>query len=126
MRILVADDSAFIRNIVKRALESNMEGLGLTDLTLCESGVTALEHIKSHEVDWLVTDLLMPEMTGQELIKNINGLEKNIKIVVVSADVQQGTQDELKNLGVERYINKPLSPDKIDLLLKMLKGEAYA
>lgn len=126
MRIVVADDSAFIRNIVKRALESNKESLAITDLTLCESGLTALEHIKSHEVDWLVTDLLMPEMTGQELIKNINELEKNIKIVVVSADVQQGTKDELKSLGVARYLNKPLSPDKIERLLEMLKGEADA
>lgn len=123
MKIVVVDDSAFIRNIVKRTLESNFENL---ELTLCDSGLSALEHIKSQQADWLITDLLMPEMTGQELIKNLNELEKNIKIIVVSADVQQGTKDELKGLGVENYINKPLSPDKIETLLNILKGETYA
>lgn len=123
MRIVVADDSAFIRNILKRAIESNIEAL---ELVVCDSGVSAKQALEEKHADWLVTDLLMPEMTGQELIKSLATLERQPEIVVVSADVQQGTKDELKQMGVERYINKPLSPDKIEQLIGILKGEHHA
>lgn len=123
MRIVVADDSAFIRNILKRAIESHLQDV---ELVVCDSGVSAIKALEEKKTDWLVTDLLMPEMTGQELIKSVMTFEVQPEIIVVSADVQQGTKDELKLLGVERYLNKPLSPDKIEQLMGLLKGDAHA
>lgn len=123
MKIVVADDSAFIRNILKRSIETHFEK---AEIYFCDSGASALEVLRSTSVDWLITDLLMPEMTGQELIKEVKKMCSQPETIVISADVQLGTKEELNGLGVNRYINKPLSPDKIETLVQMLKGVDYA
>lgn len=119
MKVIVADDSTFVRNIIIKSIKNNIENI---DIVSCVNGKEVVDCWDNHNPDWLVTDLLMPEMTGQELIKILNETGKNPNVVVISADIQKGTKEELESLKIKHQINKPLSPDKLERLIEILRG----
>jgi len=120
MKIIIADDSTFVRNIVLKAISTHFPQ---AQITQCKNGLEALEAYNNEAPDWLITDLLMPEMSGQELLGTLQKQGKIGKHIVISADIQKGTRDEIEDFGVVAFINKPLTPDKIALLIEQLKGE---
>lgn len=119
MRLIVADDSAFVRNIIHKSLSASFPE---AEITLCSNGKEALEAYVSAPSDWVITDLLMPEMTGQELISKLFEDNEQPKVIVISADVQKGTKDELDALGVQNFINKPLNAEKLEALKSVILG----
>ena len=120
MKLIIADDSAFVRNIIVKTLGSHFPEAAITQ---CTNGQEALNAIQNTGADWLITDLLMPGMTGQELLSKIKENNIEIKTIVISADVQKGTRDEIEAYGIDAFIGKPLTPDKITTLVECLKGE---
>ena len=121
MKIIIADDSSFVRSIISRAIT---QALPDAELIFCTNGKEAYETYLNSKSDWLITDLLMPEMTGQELIAKLNQEGMAVKTIVISADVQKGTKVELEAYNIINFINKPLTPDKIGELIGILKGDA--
>ncbi|OJV66835.1 MAG: hypothetical protein BGO41_05310 [Clostridiales bacterium 38-18] len=119
MRLIVADDSAFVRNIIQKSLSTSLPE---AEIVLCTNGKEALDAYVANPSDWVVTDLLMPEMTGQELISKLYEITESPKVIVISADVQKGTKDELDTLGVQNFINKPLNADKLEALKTVIIG----
>ncbi len=119
MRLIVADDSAFVRNIIQKSLSTSFPD---AEIILCSNGKEALEAYVAGPSDWVITDLLMPEMTGQELISKLCEVNEKPKVIVISADVQKGTKDELDALGVRDFINKPLNADKLETLKTAILG----
>ena len=120
MKIIIADDSIFVRNILVKAIATHFPE---AQIIQCKNGLEALDAYNSAAPDWLITDLLMPEMSGQELLGTLQKQGKNGKYIVISADVQKGTRDEVDALGIAAFINKPLTADKLALLIDQLKGE---
>lgn len=119
MKIIVADDSSFVRNIIVKSIKTNIENI---EIISCVNGKEVWDCWDEHNPKWLVTDLLMPEMTGQELIKKLNDAGKNPNVIVISADIQKGTKDELESLNIKHQINKPLNPEKLQTLIDILRG----
>lgn len=119
MRLIVADDSAFVRNIIQKSLSASLPE---AEIILCANGKEAIEAYVATPTDWVITDLLMPEMTGQELISKLCEVTEKPKVIVISADVQKGTRDELDELGVQNFINKPLNADKLEALKTVIIG----
>jgi len=70
----------------------------------------------------VITDLLMAGMGGVELIRLIKKHDKNSKIIVLSSDIQKAVKEEVGQLGVLLFINKPLNDDKVTALVNLLKG----
>lgn len=122
MKFIVADDSIFVRNVLTKTLETYFPE---AEITLCKNGVEALEAYQNSTPDWLITDLLMPEMSGQELLVQLQTLEFKGNHIVISADVQKGTRDEVEALGIKAFINKPLTGDKLSQLVELIRGETY-
>lgn len=123
MRIIIADDSAFVRSIMIRTLESNFKDI---EIVACPSGKEALEAFSKAPTEWVITDLLMPVMTGQELIKAIKDKFPMPSIIVASADIQKATHEELDQMGIVKYINKPLTAAKLEQLVNTIKGDNHA
>ena len=123
MRIIIADDSAFVRSIMIKTLENNFKDI---EIVACPSGKEALEAFSKAPTEWVITDLLMPVMTGQELINNIKEKFPMPKIIVASADIQKATHEELDKMGIFKYINKPLTAEKLSAIVDAIKGESYA
>lgn len=123
MKVLVADDSSFVRSIIIKSLNSHFTDL---DILIAADGKQALDLYNEQLPELIITDLLMPEMTGQEFLKAVKTQHTDAKAIVVSADIQNATKEELESIGVLAFINKPLSPDKITQLMTLVRGQKHA
>ncbi len=120
MKILVIDDSNFIRSLVGKTLQSNIPNL---ELIAASNGIEGYNLFLTEKPDLIVMDLLMPEMNGWELLKLIREEDLNIKIIVFSADVQKATRDEIEKFGIRAFIHKPFNKEKAEQLINIVKEE---
>jgi two-component system, chemotaxis family, chemotaxis protein CheY len=116
IKILVVDDFATMRRIVK----SNLKQMGFSKIFEAEDGVSALEELKKEKVDLIISDWNMPNMTGLELLKAVRSDEglKQIPFVMVTAEGQQGNVMEAVKAGVTNYVVKPFTPATLEEKLK--------
>ncbi len=127
MRFLVVDDSPTMRRIVINALRS----FGYDDIVEASDGQEALQKLESEgNIDFVITDWNMPNMTGLELTKAIRSHPKfsNLPILMVTTrglkeDILQALQARVNN-----YIVKPFTPnilkEKIEKILAKLQAQA--
>ena len=113
--VLLVDDEEIIRKTARMILE----GMGLTVITAVD-GIEALEHFRLHSaaVDLVITDMIMPRMGGRELIKELNLIKPDVKIVVSSGFTKEDDLKELKNHGIEEFIQKPFSREELTRVMK--------
>jgi two-component system chemotaxis response regulator CheY len=112
MKTLVVDDFATMRKIVKNVLRQ----IDITNVTEAENGKQALEILrKDGDFELIVSDWIMPEMTGIEFLKACKDDEsvKRIPFVMVTAEAQKDSVIEAIKGGVDSYIVKPFTPDKL-------------
>lgn len=119
-RILIVDDSATSRMIIKRCFEMTGQFDG-TSFAEAEDGLKAVSYLQDHEVDLVVTDLKMPKMDGGTFIKKmkLRDATKEIPIVIISSMGNDVTEEQFLNEGVLAIIRKPISPAKIVEGLKL-------
>ena len=113
-KILLVDDSATSRMIIKRCF--TIAGFQDSDFFEAEDGLDALTFFEENNtVDLIVTDLNMPKMDGNNLIKKlrINEETKNIPIVIISSMGDEFNEKQLNELNIVGIIKKPISPSKI-------------
>lgn len=105
-KIMIVDDSSYARTLLKRALEK-------VGHVVCEasSGMDALEQLPTCQPDLVTMDLLMPGMEGLELIGHLKSMQPSLKVIVITADIQDETRKELIQAGADAFLNKPVSPD---------------
>ena len=115
MKILVVDDEALIRDMIKRGL-SQMGGFSVE---VAQSGPEAIEKMEKDVFDLVLTDLKMPEMDGLELLKTIKGTRPEIMVIMMTAHGSIETAVEAMKIGADDYITKPI--DFNDLLLHISK-----
>ena len=109
-RIIIADDSATARMFIKRCLE--IIGLGSAEFVEAADGKAALNAAKEQIPDLLLTDLNMPIMDGETLLKWIKGSPKlcEVPVVVITSAGNPAKETQLLKLGARQVINKPISP----------------
>jgi len=110
-RVLIAEDSEMNRQVFRGILEY----MGL-DVNFANTGIEALKRLKEEIYDLAIIDIQMPEMSGFEVIsryKSLYGGNSRIPIVVVTGDVTKEVQDECEELGVDRFISKPVESEKL-------------
>ncbi|HVN95664.1 MAG TPA: response regulator [Syntrophorhabdaceae bacterium] len=111
MKVLVVDDFATMRKIIKNVLKQ----INLDNVLEAENGKHALTILKSDSVDLIISDWIMPEMTGIEFLKACKSDEaiKKIPFIMVTAEAQKDNIMEAIKSGVDNYIVKPFTPDKL-------------
>jgi two-component system chemotaxis response regulator CheY len=109
-RIIIADDSTTARMFIKRCLQ--IIGLGDAEIIEAEHGKEALAAAKAQEVDLLLTDLNMPVMDGETLIKWVKASPKlgDLPVIVITSAGNPAKEAQLLELGAHRVLNKPVSP----------------
>lgn len=107
MRILVVDDFATMRRIIKNLLGE----LGFNNLDEADDGKTALPIMQTGEVDFLVTDWNMPGMSGLELVKAVrtDPKLKHTPILMVTAEAKKSQIVEAAQAGINGYVVKPFT-----------------
>jgi two-component system, chemotaxis family, chemotaxis protein CheY len=105
MKILIAEDSQFMRGVLKDIFSK--EGHELIE---AENGNEALGKFEKEKPDIILLDIIMPEVDGIEVLKKIG---KQAKIIVISAVGQEKMVDEARDLGAVDYIVKPFENEKV-------------
>lgn len=119
--ILIVDDSATIRSMVKRTVA--IIGLDVGELYEASNGIEALAQLADHDIAVLFVDINMPTMNGIQLLTRMKENErlKDIPIVIASTEGSQTRIDQLRALGVAGYVRKPFQPEQLrDVLIPLL------
>jgi len=117
MKILVVDDEAPIREMLKKGL-SQMGGFAID---VAQNGQEAIEKIEKDVFDLVLTDLKMPEMDGIELLKTIKGTRPDVMVIMMTAFGSIQTAVEAIKIGADDYITKPI--DFNELLIHISKAQ---
>ena len=109
IKVLVVDDFATMRRIVKGALKH----LGFTKITEAEDGSMALQELKKEKFGLVLCDWNMPKMTGLDLLKEVRSDEslKNTPFIMVTAEGQKNNVVEAVQAGVSNYMIKPFTTE---------------
>jgi two-component system chemotaxis response regulator CheY len=109
MKILVVDDMATMRRIVKNILKQ----LGFANVEEAENGQEALQKLRADTYGFVVSDWNMPVMTGIDMLRAIRADEKLklIPVLMVTAEAQQANLVEAIQAGVSNYIVKPFTAE---------------
>jgi two-component system chemotaxis response regulator CheY len=111
IRVMIVDDSAVMRNLVRRTLrQAKFEVDGVVE---ARNGVEALEAYREGAIDLVICDVHMPEMDGIELIRRLRARDPDVSIVVLSAEGSFARQKEAEELGVFDYLVKPVTAEQM-------------
>ncbi len=108
-KILVVDDAAFMRKVIKDTLSKN----GFTDVTEAVDGQDACDKYFEINPDLVLMDITMPNMDGLEALKTIRGKDSNANIVMCSAMGQEAMVVEAVQAGIKDFIVKPFKEDRL-------------
>ncbi len=114
MKILIVDDEEKIRSVIKEYCQSNQYK---TDEA--ESGMEALEKLKTNHYDLMVLDIMMPEMDGFSMLKELP-IDKRIPTIILSARGEEYDKLIGFDLGIDDYLTKPFSPKELIARIKAI------
>lgn len=117
-KILLVDDDASLR----RVLSHHLSEAGYLVITAGD-GKSALDLFTEEQVDLMITDIEMPEMSGLELLRRISIMSPDTMVLVITAYGSIETAVEAMKLGAYDYITKPFNRE--ELLLTVAKGLQY-
>ncbi|NLJ91079.1 MAG: response regulator [Clostridiales bacterium] len=108
-RILVCDDAAFMRMMIKDILTKN----GYEVVGEAENGNVAVERYNELKPDLVLMDITMPEMDGIEALKQIMANDPSAKVIMCSAMGQQAMVIESIKAGAKDFIVKPFQAERV-------------
>ncbi len=108
-KILIVDDSTFMREMIKEILPKEY----FTVIMEASNGKEAFEQYKKYNPDIVTMDMTMAEMDGISAAKEIINFDSKAKVVMISAMGQKKMVKEAINVGVKDFILKPFSRDKV-------------
>ncbi len=107
-RVLVIDDEAIVRVSCKRVLEPAGYEVEVT-----ERGQEALKLLQERPFDIVVTDLLMPDMDGLEVLRQIKQQWPRMPVIIITGYGTVSTAVQAVKLGAYDVVEKPFSPETI-------------
>ena len=112
-RALIVDDEEAVREV----LSDQLEWLGYRCVAV-SSGQKALEKATQQEFDLVVLDMMMPEMSGLEVLKRFRPHHPEACVVMLSAVADASVAGEAINHGADDYLSKPCSLDQLSARLR--------
>lgn len=107
INILLVEDEKNISNIIKSYLLK--EGY---DVICAYDGQEALDLFKNNDIDLILLDLMLPKVSGEEVIKQIRAISK-VPIIMVTAKADEDDTVEGLRMGADDYVTKPFSPKEL-------------
>ncbi len=119
--ILIADDEELIR----QGIIARLEYLGFKPAAVyeAENGVRALDLLKKHKVDIMITDIRMADMDGLTLIKRTRPLFPKLQFIILSGYAEFAYAQQAIRLGVKAYLLKPISNDALKKAMEEVLAE---
>lgn len=108
-KILLVDDAAFMRKMIKDALSK----AGYADIYEAVDGADAVEKFNELKPDLVIMDITMPNMDGLEALKAIRAKDGGANVVMCSAMGQESMVMDAVRSGAKDFIVKPFKPDRV-------------
>jgi len=122
VKVLIVDDAMFMRNMIAEIF--NGKKYGEEDYQVvaeAENGIEAVDMYKEHNPDIVTMDIVMPEMTGIEALKEIMSMDSGANVIMCSALGQDSLVMEALDAGAKDFIVKPFQPEKVlDVVIRIL------
>lgn len=112
-RILVVDDEESIREFFQIMLKR--EGY---EVLTAGNGREALDSLKKHPVDMVITDIQMPEVSGMELLTKVKEMDPEMVVLMITAFGSTETAVEAMKLGAYDYVQKPFKIDEVKIIVR--------
>lgn len=112
-KILVVDDSIFMVNLIKTRLEH----LGY-EVKSASDGEEALHSIKAFEPDLMLLDLMLPKISGMEVLRRVS--EDSLNVIVVSSKNREHDKFSSLQLGAKAFVTKPFELEDLEEKIKKL------
>ncbi len=117
-KILVVDDAAFMRKVIKDTLTKN----GYTDVHEAVDGLDATQKYDELKPNLVLLDITMPNMDGLEALKVIRGKDPSANVVMCSAMGQEAMVVEAVQNGIKDFIVKPFKEDRLMKTVNSILG----
>ncbi|MGO4346446.1 response regulator transcription factor [Paenibacillus sp. MCAF9] len=114
-KILIADDDAHIRELMSLFLKN--EGFQILE---AKDGAEAQEIWENNQIDMVILDIMMPQVDGWELCREIRRIDSNIPLLMVTAKGESGQKVKGFQLGTDDYLTKPFDPMELVMRVKAL------
>ena len=111
MRVLIVDDFSTMRRIIKNILRQ----LGFNNILEADDGTSAWDVLNRDQIDFIISDWNMPQMTGIELLRKVRASEEfaDLPFLMVTAEAQQENIIEAVQAKVSNYIVKPFTAETL-------------
>ena len=111
--LLIVDDEKGYREVLSAVFGA--EGYSVDT---AENGRAAVEHLNSHSVDVIISDVRMPDMDGIELLRKVRGIDADIGMILMTGFGTIDTAREAFKLGADDFIQKPFNNDELRLIVQ--------
>jgi two-component system chemotaxis response regulator CheY len=108
-KLLIVDDSAIIR----QAIQKHLNDFDIEVVGTAEDGKIALEVFRETKPNIVTLDITMPEVDGLTVLEEMLKIDKNVKVMVVTALSDKSTGLKAIKLGAKSFLPKPFTPDKL-------------
>ncbi|PQP81494.1 response regulator [Paenibacillus sp. PCH8] len=123
MKVLIVEDSIFVQKLLQKLI---MDHFPECEIQVANNGELGYSLYQEFKPDLITTDLLMPGLNGQEMLRMIREIDREVQIIILSADIQKATREEVEKLEISGFINKPLTVDKANTLIQLIQVAAHA
>ena len=116
IEVLVVDDYTPLRRATVEVLKSQ----GFENILEAKSPEEGMKMFKEHKPDLVLMDIIMPSNRGIDLVKEIKRIDPKTKVVMLTVLSGEGPRKESLEAGADLYLVKPLTPEKVDEIKKIL------
>jgi two-component system chemotaxis response regulator CheY len=122
VKVLIVDDAMFMRNMIAEIFNGKKyKEEDYQVVAEAENGVEAVQMYREHDPDIVTMDIVMPEMTGIEALKEIMAIDSGANVIMCSALGQDSLVMEALDAGAKDFIVKPFQPEKVlDVVIRIL------
>jgi DNA-binding response OmpR family regulator len=114
MKIIIAEDDELMLKTIQLRLRKDGH-----DVVCCNNGLEALEQIEQLRPDLIISDIMMPFVTGLEIVGTVKqSYSPEIPIIILSGMGQEEVVLEAFQLGADDFITKPFSPSGLSVRVK--------
>jgi len=118
-KIMLVDDAAFMRMMIKNALMQN----GYSDFVEAQDGAEAVKKYEEEKPDMVVMDITMPNMDGLQALKKIKESDASARVVMCTAMGQESMVVDAIKSGAKDFIVKPFNAERIVHTVNAILGK---
>jgi len=114
-KILIADDTDEIVNVIRRCLEYE----GFHNLSTTHDGQEAIDDFNEKKHDVVITDIVMPKINGMDVLKHVKAVSTNSQVIIITANGNKDTAITAVKCGAYDYIEKPFNLGTLSRIVKL-------